>query len=147
MKHLISIMAVFLLMGCNATNNIPKQTAPDNKVNAVHLIKDEDKEPISPKTPDKFSFVTVPKAISCAPNNKILKKLMEVEEKPIALWKDAFQGHQVMVFTNQKTGTTTILEYPPLFEGDYACLLSIGVETILLHKPETQGIKIKYLTN
>ena len=51
------MMAVFLLMGCNVTDNIPNQTAPDIKVKAVHLIKDEDKEPKKP-SPDDFNFIS-----------------------------------------------------------------------------------------
>ena len=146
MKHLTTMMAVFLLMGCNVTDNIPNQTAPDIKVKAVHLIKDEDKEPKKP-SPDDFNFISVPKTVQCAPGNQLLKNLMDVKEIPLAIWTDAFHGNQVIVFTNQESGSSTIIEYPPMFEGKFACVLSVGVQTIISYKPKTQGIKIKYLTN
>ena len=72
---------------------------------------------------------------------------MDVKEIPLAIWTDAFHGNQVIVFTNQESGSSTIIEYPPMFEGKFACILSVGVQTIISYKPKTQGIKIKYLTN
>jgi len=134
MKHLAIIMAVFLLMGCKTTDSIPTKTAPKSLVKFVNLIQEkQEKEPKKEETP----VVSVPKYVECAPGDAILK----------GLWKDMFYGHQVIAFVNQETGMSTIIEYPPLFKGELACILSIGIETVIMVEPKTQGIKIRYLTN
>jgi len=144
MKHLAIIMAVFLLMGCKTTDSIPTKTAPKSLVKFVNLIQEkQEKEPKKEETP----VVSVPKYVECAPGDAILKGLEKGGEKPIALWKDMFYGHQVIAFVNQETGMSTIIEYPPLFKGELACILSIGIETVIMVEPKTQGIKIRYLTN
>ena len=158
MKHLAILMAVFLLVGCQTTDNVPKKKSPDQPKKVVNVVKNgveyvfkkEDEETGKPELdkPELPPMINVPKQVQCFPGEYILQGLAEEsKEKPVVLWKDGYYGHQVIFFVNKETGTSTLIEYPPMFKGDYACVLSVGVETLLMGEKNSQGISVKYLTN
>ena len=53
MKHLTTILAVFLLMGCQTTNSTPKDTASPAKVENTQVEEKEKEEEKDPKEVEK----------------------------------------------------------------------------------------------
>ena len=82
MKHLVSIMAVFLLMGCQTTNTTPAVTEPTAQ-------KIEEKKPTEkiPEVEAKNVFTTM-KPILCADIESVHKGLSIAGEEPVLVWKD-----------------------------------------------------------
>ena len=124
MKHLLSIMAVFLLMGCQTTDTTPKDTTSPEKV-----VKEEKKE--VPLQLELTNPVIVHKPLLCGESNAILEGIVKTHnERPVSWFVSKQTGingddHKVLVMANTETGTVTILEYP---SPDIACFLVVGDE-------------------
>ena len=124
MKHLLSIMAVFLLMGCQTTDTTPKDTTSPEKV-----VKEEKKE--IPLQLELTNPVIVHKPLLCGESNAILEGIVKTHnERPVSWFVSKQTGingddHKVLVMANTETGTVTILEYP---SPSVACFLVVGDE-------------------
>ena len=124
MKHLLSIMAVFLLMGCQTTDTTPKDITSPEKV-----VKEEKKE--VPLQLELTNPVIVHKPLLCGESNAILEGIVKTHnERPVSWFVSKQTGingddHKVLVMANTETGTVTILEYP---SPDIACFLVVGDE-------------------
>ena len=123
MKHLLSIMAVFLLMGCQTTDTTPKDTTSPEKI-----VKEEKKEqPVL----ELANPVIVHKPLLCGESNIILEGIVKTHnERPVSGFVSKQTGangadHKVLVMANTETGTVTILEYP---SPSVACFLVVGDE-------------------
>jgi|MEHZ01.5.fsa_nt_MEHZ011488188.1_2 hypothetical protein len=115
MKHLITLMAVFLLMGCQTNNNTPKDIISPAPV--ANVEKKEDKPVIE--------AVLINKPLYCGPSEQILMGILNnTKEQPILMWNDETHGHKVMVFVDKEAQTTTVLEWP---NPQLVCFLSTGV--------------------
>ena len=124
MKHLTTILAVFLLMGCQTTDTTPKDTTSPEKV-----VKEEKKE--VPLQLELTNPVIVHKPLLCGESNAILEGIVKTHnERPVSWFVSKQTGingddHKVLVMANTETGTVTILEYP---SPDIACFLVVGDE-------------------
>ena len=79
MKHLLSIMAVFLLMGCQTTETTPKDIASPAKVEHT-----EEKKEVEPELLELPNPVIVSKPVICGDGGSIIKAIVEThKEKPI----------------------------------------------------------------
>ena len=123
MKHLLSIMAVFLLMGCQTTENTPIDNASPEKV-----VKKE-KPRIPPR--ELVNPVVVHKPVLCGESNTIVSGIIEIhKEQPVSWFESKEVGaggadHKVLIMANTDTGTVTILEY---IKPNIACFLAVGSE-------------------
>ena len=123
MKHLVAVLAVFLLMG---SQTLAQETIPEPEI-----LQD---------LPD---FVMVNKPVVCGPVKEVMDKVKEFSEEPISAWVDVEQKTAVMSYINETTGTTTVLE----LKDKWACILSQGVGGTLLSLPKKiKGMPIKSLT-
>ena len=109
MKHLTTILAVFLLMGCQTTNSTPKDTASPAKVENTQ-VEEKEKE-----TPDlvepKQAFQTM-KPVLCADIESVHKGLKTGSgESPFIVWEDATNQYTGMLWMNSETKTITVIEY------------------------------------
>lgn len=123
MKHLLSIMAVFLLMGCQTTDTTPKDTISPEKI-----VKEEKKEqPVL----ELANPVIVHKPLLCGESNIILEGIVKTHnERPVSWFVSKKVGaggadHKVLIMANTEEGTVTILEY---INPDVACFLAAGTE-------------------
>jgi len=122
MKHLVAVLAVFLLMG---NQTLAQETIPEPEI-----LED---------LPD---FVMVNKPVVCGPIKAVLAKIAEFNEVPQAAWVDPLQKTSVAFYINENTGTTTVAE----LVGDKMCILSQGMGGSLLSLPKkVKGMSIKYL--
>ena len=122
MKHLLSIMAVFLLMGCQTNDNTPKNIASPEKVEHT-----EEKKEVEPELLELPNPVIVSKPILCGDSGTIIKGIVEThKERPIG-WFISKQAstdeHKVLIMANLEKGTVSILEYP---NPNTACFLVVG---------------------
>jgi len=143
MKHLAAALVVFLLMGCQTTNTVPpKDTSPtveelqtkldamNEKLESIEKKKEvvptpQKKVEQQPKGPKVPTVITTSKPLMCGDPSSILKAITKVGERPLAMWKDAQHGYNVIMLYNKAKKTLTILEYIP---GPYACFLSVGID-------------------
>ena len=123
MKHLVAILAVFLLMG---SQTLAQETIPE------------------PEDLKEFkNWVVAQKPVICGPIKEVMDKVKEFGEEPISASVDAEQKSVVMSYINETTGTTTVLE----INDKWACILSQGVGGTLLSLPKKiKGMPIKSLT-
>ena len=132
MKHLITILAVFLLMGCQTTENTPKNIA------SVNLDKAEQKT----KVPEsQTNVIKTAKPMICGPAAEAHSGLAKnAGEGPILLWRDISGTYFSALWMNKETGTISVLEYP---QGpDLACFSSMGTQAVFNEEPKV-GISIK----
>ena len=133
MKYLIALLAVFVLIGCQTTDELPKNT----------LLKKEVKPVISATVfPDLFKSQ---KPILCGKPEIILSRLInKAKELPVIFWQSEPFGYPVALYLNQKTGTSTVLDF---VDPNKICIISVGKNVKLSEefKP-IRGMKIKYLT-
>ena len=138
MKHLLSIMAVFLLMGCQTTDTTPKDTISPEKV-----VKQKKKE--VPPQIELTNPVIVHKPLLCGDSGAILEGIVKTHnERPVSWFVSKQTGingddHKILVMANTETGTVTILEYP---SPSVACFLVVGDEfemTTKLKSKKTKG--------
>ena len=121
MKHLTTILAVFLLMGCQTTNSTPKDTASPAKVeNTQEEKKKETPDLVEPKK----AFQTM-KPVLCADIESVHKGLETGSgESPFIVWEDATNQYTGMLWMNSETKTITVIEYAGT---DVGCFTSVGV--------------------
>ena len=134
MKHLISIMAVFLLMGCQTT-----ETTAEDISSPKSVAEKEVKAPMVP-------YQTV-KPVLCADSETVHENIMDgPEEKPILFWKDGSDSYFSALWMNEKTRTLTVLEYPN--GPEIACFTSTGKDAVWSKNKElkTKGSAIRHLT-
>jgi len=136
MKYLITLLAVFVLIGCQTTGEtLPgRETLPEKEVKPVAT---------EPNLPDLFHSQ---KPIICGKPEVILNGITnKAKELPVIFWQSESFGYPVAVYINQKTGTSTVLDF---VDPNKICIISIGknVKISKEFKP-IRGMKIKYLTN
>ena len=136
MKHLIQIMAVFLLMGCQTNNNTPKDIiSPKSVKSEVQALE----QPLEP------SLVRINKPVICGDSNRVLTSLVTKSgEQPVMLWDDQTHGHKIVVMMNKKTKSITVLEWP---QPNLACMISSGVNGSFngeLSQKKPAGFKISH---
>ena len=130
MKYLITLLAVFVLIGCQTTG----MTLPEKEVKPVATALN---------LPDLFHSQ---KPIICGKPEVILNGITnKAKELPVIFWQSESFGYPVALYLNQKTGTSTVLDF---VDSDKICIISVGKNVKLSEefKP-IQGMKIKYLTN
>ena len=130
MKHLATILAVFLLMGCQTTNAVPpKDTSPTKeqlkpKAEVVPTQKPQKKVVPPKEKPVVPTVVSTMKPLMCGDPTTTLEAITEkAKEMPLAMWQDVQTGYNVILLYNKEQRSATLLEYIP---GPYACFLSIG---------------------
>jgi hypothetical protein len=129
MKHLVAMLAMFLLMG---SQTLAQQNIPDSEI--LENLKEK-------------GFLITPKPVICGPKLDVLKKLEEFNELPVAVWVDISNPPYekgVLVYANLETGTSTIIEDM----GSLFCIISQGIKFLQIPASEKiKGMPIKYLTN
>ena len=142
MKHLLSIMAVFLLMGCQTTDTTPKDTISPEKVVKEEKLQMPPMELANP--------IIVHKPLLCGESSLIVSGIFQThKEQPVGWFESKKVGaggadHKVLIMANTEEGTVTILEY---INPDVACFLAVGTEfeMVVPEKSEkTKGHQIKY---
>ena len=129
MKYLIALLAVFVLIGCQTTG----ETLPEKGVKPVAAALN---------LPDLFHSQ---KPIICGKPEIILGGITNnAKELPAIIWQSESFGYPVALYLNQKTGTSTVLDF---VDPDKICIISVGKNVKLSEefKP-IRGMKIKYLT-
>ena len=129
MKYLITLLAVFVLIGCQTTG----ETLPEKEVKPVATARN---------LPNIFHSQ---KPIVCGKPETILNGITnEAKELPTIFWQSDSYGYPVALYLNQKTGTSTVLDF---VDPNKICIISIGknVKFSEEFKP-IRGMKIKYLT-
>ena len=112
MKHLVQVMAVFLLMGCQTNNNTPKDMISPKPVKSEVQSLEQ-------------SLVKINKPVICGDSNRVLTSLVTKSgEQPVMLWDDQTHGHKIVVMMNKKTKSIAVLEWP---QPNLACMISSGV--------------------
>ena len=123
MKHLVTVLAVFLLMG--------SQTLAQETVSGSENIE------------NLPGFVMSGKPVVCGPMRSVFDKIAEFGEVPAAAWIEPERGRTVMFYINVNTGTTTVIERI----GEMACILSQGMGGAIISLPKKiKGMPIKHLT-
>jgi len=123
MKHLVAVLAVFLLMG---SQTLAQETIPEPE-----------------NLEDLPDFVMVNKPLVCGPIKQVLKKIKEFNEVPAAAWMESEHKTSIGFWMNEDTGTTTVAE----LVGDKMCILSQGMNgTKFPNTEKIKGMPIKYLT-
>jgi hypothetical protein len=135
MKHYLIFGLVFLLVGCGTTGRtLPAgETLPEKEVKPVAAALN---------TPNIFHSQ---KPILCGKPEIILHGITnEAKESPVMFWQSESFGYPVALYLNQKTGTSTVLDF---VDSDKICIISVGKNVKLSEefKP-IRGMKIKYLT-
>jgi len=123
MKHLVAVLAMFLLMG---SQTLAQETIPEPE-----------------NLQDLPGFVMLNKPVVCGPIKEVLKKIKDFNEVPAAAWMESEHKTSIGFWINENTGTTTVAE----LVGDKMCILSQGMSGVKI--PITKKIKgwpIKYLT-
>lgn len=147
MKHLVSLMAVFLLMGCQTTDITPKDTTSPAKIIETDEKLAKESQQILPKKDEKLNVpltgaVVSHKPILCGPTDVFLAGIEKTaKEKPLGFWVDAQYGHQIFLLHNEETGSVSILEHP---RPEVACFLSVGEKGQFKFIPQTKGTSIIY---
>ena len=129
MKYLITLLAVFVLIGCQTTG----ETLPEKEVKPVATALN---------LPDLFHSQ---KPIICGKPEIILNGITNVaKELPVIFWQSESFGYPVVLYLNQKTGTSTVLDF---VDPDKICIISVGKNAKLSEefKP-IRGMPIRYLT-
>ena len=149
MKHLVAIMTVFLLIGCQTTNSTPNALEPESKPVEKVEEKKENKTVEKPRVKEEETVgqvVMSHKPVICGDIQDIHKNLKETaREIPFAMWKDATYGHMVMMFVNPISKAVSLMEYPPNM-GNLTCFISSGEDLQILQKLGTKtGHNIHYV--
>ena len=123
MKHLVAVLAVFLLMG---SPTLAQETVPP------------------PEAIENLSgFVMTGKSVVCGSMRVVFDKIAEFGEVPAAAWIITERGGTVMLYINVNTGTTTVIERI----GEMMCILSQGMGGAIISLPKKiKGMPIKHLT-
>ena len=139
MKHLVQVMAVFLLMGCQTNNNIPKDTISPAPIT-------ESKKPDIMIAPDPVpKAVQINKPVICGDSATVLSGLIKnTGEQPVMMSNDETRGHQLVVMMNRESKTVSVLEWPM---PDLVCMISSGVNASFngeLNQKKPVGFKISH---
>jgi hypothetical protein len=129
MKYLITLLAVFVLIGCQTTGEI----LPEKEVKPIAIALN---------LPELFHSQ---KPIICGKPEIILSGITNnAKELPAIIWQSESFGYPVALYLNQKTGTSTVLDF---VDANKICIISVGKNVKLSKefKP-IRGMKIKYLT-
>ena len=136
MKHLVSIMAVFLLMGCQTT-----------EISAAKDISSPE-EPVVEQTTEaepkvgengRRLFQSM-KPVLCADVETVHEGIKESSgEEPFMIWRDAQNTYATTLWMNHETKTVTIIEY---VNPGIGCFSAVGVDATISKK--TIGTQIKY---
>ena len=131
MKHLISIMAVFLLMGCQTTEISATKDISSPKEPVVEKTSDEDKA--EPKIGDgsRQMFQSM-KPVLCADIETVHQGIKDgAGEEPYMLWKDSENTYTATLWLNHKTKTVTVIEY---VSPGIGCFSAVGVSATINNK-------------
>ena len=134
MKHLVTIMAVFLLMGCQTTENTPIDNASPKLVSESQV-------------PNEEAYQTN-KPVLCASADVVHKGLtLESKETPLIIWQDLTVGYHAALWMNKETKTVTVIEYPS--GPEVACFVSSGINAEIseTQMEKIKGIPIRHLTD
>ena len=129
MKYLITLLAVFVLIGCQTTG----ETLPEKEVKPVAAALN---------LPDLFHSQ---KPIICGKPEIILNGVTnDAKELPVIFWQSESFGYPVALYLNQKTGTSTVLDF---VDPNKICIISIG-KNVKFSKEfmPLRGMPIRYLT-
>jgi len=147
MKHLATILAVVLLMGCQTNSNTPKDLTSSKPVvieTDQQLAEKSQKKPTEDKKdkPVVEGFI-IQKPVLCGPVDVFLEGIERTsQEKPIGFWIDSQYGNKVMVLRNADTGSISVLEF---IKNEYACFISVGQQSQMVPTgPTEKGEKIKF---
>ena len=134
MKHLVSIMAVFLLMGCQTTNTTPAVTEPTAQ-------KIEEKKPTEkiPEVEAKNVFTTM-KPILCADIESVHKGLSIAGEEPVLVWKDTTNEYMSSLWYNKNKKTISLIEYAGTGVGGFT---AVGIEDQFKKPSENIGQPVR----
>ena len=144
MKHYLVIGLVFLMMGCETieANSVSVGEAqvvaktPINKDKPVPVVPNKE-----PTVKGNIEVIKSAKPVLCASAKLVFSHLINIGEKLVATWKDETYGYDAMLFVNQETGSSSVIEAPGLaveqFKG-LVCFISTGVQTTV--KVPTTGI-------
>ena len=137
MKNLIALLTVFLLMGCQTTDELSKEEPPKKEVKAVVT------EPSKPAVPNLFNSK---KPILCGKTQLILSRIMgSAKEQPVIFWESEPFGYPAALYINRETGTSTVLDF---LSREQVCIVAAG-KNLRFSKEfiPTEGTTIRYLTN
>ena len=142
-------MAVFLLMGCQTTDTLPKDTTSPTAVKEAdqELAEESQIQQVLPRKDGKLDMplseaVVSHKPVLCGPSEVFMKGIEKTsQEKPIGFWIDSQYGHKIFLLHNGETGTVTILEYP---RPNVACFLSVGINSKFKLELQSQGTAISH---
>ena len=136
MKNLIALLTVFLLIGCQTTDELSKEEPPKKEVKAVVT------EPTKPAVPNLFNSK---KPILCGKTQLILSRIMgSAKEQPVIFWESEPFGYPAALYINRETGTSTVLDF---LSREQVCMVAAG-KNLRLSKEfmSTEGRTIRYLT-
>ena len=137
MKNLIALLTVFLLIGCQTTDELSKGELPKKEVKAVVT------EPSKPAVPNLFNSK---KPILCGKTQLILSRITgSAKERPVIFWQSEPFGYPAAVYINRETGTSTVLDF---LSREQVCIVAAG-KNLRFSKEfiPTEGTTIRYLTN
>lgn len=133
MKHLSTLMAMFLLVGCQTTQSAEVDTKPPPKPKLELKAEKELKNPFKDSEIIAGQIVTSSKPVICGRIDVVLNNMKsKFGEVPIMMGKvkavnpGNIEKEVMATLTfNAKTGTYTFLEQMPL-EDRLMCILSSG---------------------
>ena len=130
MKYLIALLSVFVLIGCQTTS----ETLPEKEVKPVATALN--------LPPNIFHSQ---KPILCGQPEIILNSITNnAKELPVIFWQSESFGYPVALYLNQKTGTSTVLDFVDL---NKICIISVGKNVKLSEEfMPIRGMPIRYLT-
>ena len=136
MKNLIALLTVFLLMGCQTTDELSKEEPPKKEVKAAVT------EPSKPAVPNLFNST---KPILCGKTQLMIDRIMgSAKERPVIFWESEPFGYPAALYINRETGTSTVLDF---LSREQVCMVAAG-KNLRLSKEfmSTEGRTIRYLT-
>jgi len=144
MKHLATILAVVLLMGCQTNSNTPKDLTSSKPVvieTDQQLAEESQKKPTDDKKnlPEVEAFI-VQKPVLCGPVDVFLEGIERTsQEKPIGFWIDSQYGNKVMLLRNADTGSVSVLEFiENQLSQQVACFISVGQQSQMVPSVPTK---------
>ena len=131
MKHLTTIMAVFLLMGCQTTNTTPNAVIEPASETIVEKPEEKQKEENEENLVEPNKVLQTMKPVMCADEKSVHKGLKGQGEEPIIIWQDQTNGYSASLWLSEEKKTITVIEYAGPGLG---CFTSIGVNAYLREK-------------
>jgi hypothetical protein len=126
MKHLM-ILVIFLLVGCQTNNTIPKGVV----LSTTTTPTIEDDTETKKSDPNDANLVQLGKPVICGDGSKIVPSLIKnTGEQPVMMWKSDKHGNRIIVMMNIKSKTVTVLEWPKPTDVDFVCILTTGINAV-----------------